>query len=74
MPRYTDLIYRSQNGDAWHLLRDAPSARILVRHTANSASGGQVTDLTVEEFLSINGAGPEHQALRSLLRQLAQSG
>ena len=53
MTLHTDLIYRSQNGDAWHLLREAPSGRILVRHTANAASGGQVTDLPVEEFLSV---------------------
>ncbi len=70
----SDLIYRSQNGDAWHLLREAPSARILVRHTANDASGGHVTDLPVEEFLSIAGPGPEHRALRTLLVTLAQAG
>ena len=70
---HTDLIYRSQNGDTWLLLREAPSARILVRHTANKGSGGKVTDLPVEEFLSINGAGPEHSALRTLLTKLAQA-
>ena len=74
MTLHTDLIYRSQNGDAWHLLREAPSASILVRHTANAASGGQVTDLPVEDFLSINGAGPEHSTLRTLLTKLAQAG
>ena len=74
MTLHTDLIYRSQNGDVWHLLREAPSARIVVRHTANAASGGRVTDLTVEEFLSIDGAGPEHAALRTLLTKLAQPG
>ncbi len=74
MPRQSDLIYRSQNGDVWHLLREAPSARILVRHKANAASGGQVTDLPVEEFLSINGPGPEHHALRNPLARLAQPG
>ena len=74
MTLQTDLIYRSQNGDSWHLLREAPSARILVRHTANAASGGSVTDHPVEDFLSINGAGPEHTALRTLLTKLAQAG
>ena len=34
----------------------------------------KVTDLPVEEFLSINGAGPEHSALRTLLTKLAQAG
>ena len=74
MPSHTDLIYRSQNGDAWHLLREMPGARILVRHTANPASGGHVTVLPVEDFLAINGAGPEHQALRVLLAQFARAG
>ena len=69
---YSDLIYRSQNGDAWHLLREAPNPRILVRHTANAASGGKITDLPVEQFLAIDGAGPEHQAVRSLLTKLAR--
>ena len=71
---YSDLIYRSQNGDAWHLLREARNPRILVRHTANAASGGKITDLPVEEFLAINGAGPEHQAMRVLLTKLARPG
>ena len=74
MPSHTDLIYRSQNGDAWHLLREVPYARILVRHTANPAPGGHITVLPVEDFLTINGVGPEHQALRTLLAQLAQAG
>ena len=74
MTLHTDLIYRSQNGDVWHLLREAPSARILVRHTANAPSGGRVTNLPIEEFLFINGAGPEHAALRTLLTGLAQLG
>ena len=73
MPWLSDLIYRSQNGDVWLLLRETPSKRILVRHTANAASGGQITDLPVEEFLSINGSGAEHQALSVLLVRLAQS-
>lgn len=68
---HTDLIYGNQNGDVWHLLREAPSACIVVRHTVNAASGRRVTDLPVEEFLSINGAGPEHAALRVLLTKLA---
>ena len=74
MTMQSNLIYRSQNGDVWHLLRKAPSARILVRHTANAGSGGKVTDHPVEEFLAINDAGPEHSALRTLLTELAQAG
>lgn len=71
---YSDLIYQSPNGDAWRLLREAPNPLILVRHTANAASGGKITDLPVEEFLAIDGAGPEHQALRVLLTKLARPG
>ena len=67
----SDLIHRSQNGDVWYLLREAPSARILVRHVANPSSGGQVTDLPVEEFLAIDGPGPEHRTLRELLARVA---
>ena len=74
MSWHTDLIYRSRNGDTWHLLLEAPSARILVRHAANASSGGQVTDLPVEDFLSIDGSGLEHQALRALPSRLARSG
>ena len=69
----SDLVYRSQNGDAWHLLRDTGTARILVRHAANPASGGRVTDLPMEEFLAIDGPGPEHRALCELLAGLARS-
>ncbi len=65
-----DEIYRSSNGDTWQLLREAPSARILVRHLANPSSGSRVTNLFVEQFLSLNGPGPEHKALRDLLRRI----
>ena len=68
----SDLIYRSQNGDAWLLLRKLPDGRIVLRHEANAASGGDVTDLSVEEFLAIDGPGMEHRAVRQLLAELAR--
>ena len=65
-------IYRSSNGDTWHLLRDTISRRMLVRHTPNSSSGGQAHDEGVEDFLAKGGHGPEHSALRALLRGVDQ--
>jgi hypothetical protein len=38
-----------------------------VRHEANQSSGGQATDLDVEDFLDIGGSGPEFSALRELI-------
>ena len=51
-------IYRSSNGDRWRLISNSVSGRRLVRHEANPASGGQITETTVEEFLAVNGPGP----------------
>jgi len=62
-----DHIYRSSNDDLWQLIREASSGRHLVRHTSNPSSGGAVSEMSVEEFLAINGPGPEHEALRLLL-------
>jgi hypothetical protein len=60
-------IYRSSNGDRWRLIRDTAPGRVFVRHEANQASGGSVTDMDVDDFLSVGGSGPEHTALRRLL-------
>ena len=65
--RHVDDLYRSSNGDLWQLVREASTGRILVRHTPNASSGGAVSETSVEEFLAINGCGPEHGALRLLL-------
>ena len=54
--------------DRWFLLQDAATGRDLVRHEANLASGGHVTEVTIEEFLPAGGSGPEHDALRRLTR------
>jgi hypothetical protein len=60
-------IYRSSNGDRWELLRFADPTSMMVRHIPNPSSGGQVTDSTVADFLSVGGPGPEYAALRRLL-------
>ena len=62
-----DDFYRSTNGDRWQLLRDTASGRRVVRHEPNLASGGQVTETGVEEFLDRTGSSPENLALRELL-------
>jgi hypothetical protein len=66
-------IYRSANGDVWKLITDAESRWMIVRHVANKASGGQVTDTDVLAFLSVNGAGPEYAALRDILRKMGMN-
>jgi hypothetical protein len=62
-------IYRSPNGDRWRLVRDTASGRRFVRHEANASSGGQVTDTELEDFLSINGSGPEYIELRRMVQE-----
>ena len=63
----TDDVYRSSNGDRWRLITNSVSGRSVVRHEPNPASGGQITETPVEEFLAVNGPGPEYEALRRLL-------
>jgi hypothetical protein len=65
----TDDFYRSSNGDRWQLVRDTVSGRRFVRHEPNLASGGQVTDTAVAEFLDRTGTSPQNAALRALLEK-----
>jgi hypothetical protein len=58
-PATSTDIYRSSNGDRWRLISDSDTGRRLVRHEPNRASGGPVTEVTIEEFLAVNGPGPE---------------
>jgi hypothetical protein len=60
-------IYRSANGDRWRLITGSVSGRRFVRHEANPASGGQITETPVEDFLAVDAPGPEYEALRRLL-------
>lgn len=71
MPSSVQDIYTSANGDRWQFVRDGPQGSLLVRHTANASSGGQVTKQTVGQFLSVDGPGPEFVALRRLLADAA---
>jgi hypothetical protein len=69
MPVIWENIYRSSNGDRWSLRTDTSLKRSVVRHEANPASGGHVTDIDVLDFLAVGGPGPEYAALRNLLRR-----
>jgi hypothetical protein len=62
-------LYRSPNGDTWFLARDPETGAAFVRHQANAASGAQVTDLPIEQFLS----GPESPERDALLRVIGAS-
>ncbi len=66
-PATSTDIYRSSNGDRWRLITDTVSGRRVVRHEPNPASGGQIPETPVEDFLAVNGPGPESEALRRLL-------
>jgi hypothetical protein len=71
MPIATRELYRSPNGDRWLLIRD-DMARVFVRHEANLASGGTVTESEIAQFLSQGGLGPEKQELLRLIGSLAE--
>lgn len=60
----TRQLYRSPNGDAWFLARDPATGLAFVRHQANAPSGGQITDLEIDAFLS----GPRNPEQDALLR------
>ena len=66
-PATSTDVYRSSNGDRWRLITDSVSGRRVVRHEPNTSSGGQITETPVEDFLAVNGPGPEYEALRRLL-------
>lgn len=61
------LIYESSNGDSWCLTRDPVTGAQAVMHRPNPSSGGHVSHIEIEKFLSEGANGPEHQALRRLL-------
>ena len=71
MPTAEREIYKSENGDNWFLCREGD--RVFVLHRANLSSGGKLTPIELGEFLGPSRAGPEHQALRSLIGNLADS-
>jgi hypothetical protein len=67
-------FYRSPNGDRWSLRRDAESGGVFVRHEANAASGGFVSDIEIGNFLSRSPRHPEHDALLRLIGTLVDNG
>ena len=69
---HTRLLYSSENGDRWYLVRGATPEQVFVRHEPNSAAGGQVADLSIAEFLIRGVYGPEHTALLRLIGTLAE--
>jgi hypothetical protein len=66
----TELIYESSNGDSWCLTRDSATGAQAVMHRPNPQSGGQVSYIEIEKFLSEGANGAEHQALRRLMEKL----
>lgn len=61
-----ELIYASGNGDRWFLGRD-PQGRAFVRHEPNLSSGGRISDVPADEFLSRHDTGPQYDRLRAML-------
>jgi hypothetical protein len=60
-------FYASSNGDTWSLGRDPGSGRLTVMHQPNAQSGGKISYVNVDEFLRASPAGPQHEALWSLI-------
>jgi hypothetical protein len=69
----TRKLYDSANGDSWYLVHDPADARVFVRHEANVASGGAISDIDIGTFLSRGGHGPEKQELLRLIGALVDS-
>jgi hypothetical protein len=65
----TRELYRSPNGDRWHLVSESDSGSVFVKHQPNAASGGRTSRVEVADFLR-EGHGPEHQALLRLIGTL----
>ena len=68
----SSLIYESSNGDLWSLMKDPATGAAAVMHRPNPQSGGQVSYIEVDRFLSEGANGPEHQALRDMIETNAR--
>ena len=66
------LLYSSENGDRWYLVRGHEPEQVFVRHEPNAASGGQTTDIEIAEFLIRGVYGPEHVELLRLIGTLVE--
>jgi len=64
------VLYSSENGDRWLLVRGAEPEDVFVRHEPNAASGGEAADIGIAEFLIRGVYGPEHVALLRLIGTL----
>jgi hypothetical protein len=69
----TRRLYRSANGDSWHVAHDTASGRVFIRHEANKPSGGQVTEIGIGDFLTSDGHGPQHAELLRLIGTLVKA-
>jgi hypothetical protein len=69
VPGNSELVYESSNGDSWSLTRDPATGARAVMHRPNPQSGGQVSFIEVDKFLSDGSNGPEHQALKRLMEK-----
>jgi hypothetical protein len=72
-PADDELFYESSNGDSWCLTRHPITGARAVMHRPNSQSGGQVSYIAIDKFLSEGANGPEHQALRRLMETSART-
>jgi hypothetical protein len=70
MDKFREL-YRSSNGDVWHLVRTGTGG-VFVNHQPNEASGGRPSSEEVAAFLATHPYGPQHQALLSLIGSLVE--
>ena len=66
------VLHTSENGDRWSLARDTQTGRVFIRHEANLASGGHVSDTELSAFLGQSGLGPEKQELLRLIGSLVE--
>ncbi|MBB3444436.1 hypothetical protein [Rhizobium sp. BK379] len=64
----------SSNGDRWFLCFQSKGDAAFVLHRANLASGAHETRRSVDAFLNLKPIGPEHEALRALLRRSMEAG
>lgn len=65
-----ELIYESSNGDKWSLTMNPETSFRAVKHEPNQQSGGRVSYIEIDKFLSEGSNGPEHQALRRLIENI----
>ena len=73
MATSTVTFYSSSNGDRWQLITDPKTGHRVVRHEPNLSSGGQVSEVSVPEFLGRSGTSPQAVALLALLKKKGEN-